>query len=202
MSEGTPSQDSIPEEDSLRANVYVLLARLLARAPDAELLAQVAAFNGDDTEFGEAIRALARAGQSTSADAVADEHFNLFVGVGESELVPYASYYLTGFLNEKPLARLRQDLRRLGVERADGVNASEDHIAALCEVMAGLITGAFGDPADLAGQRRFFNDHLAPWAPRFFEDLQAAEGATFYMPVGSIGRLFMEVEGEAFDMAA
>lgn len=202
MSEGAPSHDSIPEEDALRANVYVLLAQLLARAPQADLLSQVASLNGDETEFGEAIRALARAANSTTAEDAAQEHFELFVGVGESELSPYASYYLTGFLNEKPLARLRQDMRALGVERAEGVNESEDHIAALCEVMAGLITGAFGEPSNLGQQRRFFNDHLAPWAPRFFEDLQAAEGAKFYMPVGTIGRLFMDVESEAFDMAA
>lgn len=202
MSEGTPSQVAIPEEDQLRANVYMLIAQLMARAPDGELLRQVAGFNGDDTEFGEAIRALARAAGSTTPEQAADEHFNLFVGVGESELVPYASYYLTGFLNEKPLARLRQDMRQLGIERADGVSASEDHIAALCEVMAGLITGAFGDAGDLAAQRRFFNDHLAPWAPRFFEDLQGAQSAVLYMPVGTIGRLFMEIEVQAFDMAA
>ena len=202
MSEGAPSQVSVPEEDQLRANVYMLLAQLLARAPDDDLLRQVAALGGDETEFGEAIRTLARAADATTAEQVADEHFNLFVGVGESELVPYSSYYLTGFLNEKPLARLRQDMRHLGIERADGVSATEDHIAALCEVMAGLITGAFGDAGGLTAQRRFFNDHLAPWAPRFFEDLQAAESASFYRPVGSIGRLFMEVESEAFDMAA
>jgi TorA maturation chaperone TorD len=190
------------EEDQLRANVYVLLAQLLARAPQAELLQQVAGLQGDDSPFGEAMRALARQAQQHTADQVAQEHFNLFVGVGESELVPYGSYYLTGFLNEKPLARLRADMGELGIARADGVSESEDHIAALCEIMAGLITGAFGGPADLGQQRQFFQQHVGCWAPRFFEDLEAAEGAAFYMPVGTMGRLFMQVESEAFDMAA
>jgi TorA maturation chaperone TorD len=202
VSEGASSHESVPEEDALRANVYVLLAQLLARAPGAELLGQVARLNGDDTEFGEAVRALARAAGAATPEAVAEEHFNLFVGIGESELVPYGSYYLTGFLNEKPLADLRADMRALGIARAEGVRESEDHVAALCEIMAGLITGAFARPASLPEQRRFFDTHLASWAPRFFEDLQAAEGARFYMPVGRIGRLFMDVETEAFDMAA
>src|SRR3546814_15777160 len=74
--------------------------------------------------------------------------------------------------------------------------------AALCEMMAGLITGSFGAPADLAGQRHFFDTHIGCWAPRFFEDLQAAQSAVLYMPVGTIGRLFLAVEAEAFDMAA
>jgi TorA maturation chaperone TorD len=198
VSDGT----DLAEEDQLRANVYVLLAQLFARAPEDGLLQQVAALQGDDSPFGEAVRALARQAQQTTPDKVAEEHFNLFIGVGESELVPYGSYYLTGFLNEKPLARLREDMKRLGVERAEGVHESEDHIAALCEIMAGLITGAFGGAADLGQQRQFFQQHLGCWAPRFFEDLEAAEGAVFYMPVGTIGRLFMQVESEAFDMAA
>jgi TorA maturation chaperone TorD len=192
----------VPEEDALRANAYMLVAQLLARAPDRDLLQRVGALNGDDTAFGRAIRALAGAARATTPEAVADEHFNLFVGVGQSELVPYGSYYLTGFLNEKPLADLRADMRALGVTRAEGVRESEDHIAALCEIMAGLITGAFAQPATLDDQRRFFDTHLASWAPRFFEDLQAAEGARFYQPVGTLGRLFMDVEIEAFDLAA
>jgi TorA maturation chaperone TorD len=202
VSDGPSDAGSLAEEDQLRANVYVLLAQLLARAPQADLLRQVAGLQGDDSPFGEAMRALARQAQNNTAEQIAEEHFNLFIGVGESELVPYGSYYLTGFLNEKPLARLRADMADLGVARADDVDESEDHIAALCEIMAGLITGAFGGPADLGQQRHFFQQHIGCWAPRFFEDLEAAEGAAFFMPVGTIGRLFMEVESEAFDMAA
>jgi TorA maturation chaperone TorD len=109
VSDGT----DLAEEDQLRANVYVLLAQLFARAPEDGLLQQVAGLEGDDSPFGEAVRALARQAQRTTPDKVAEEHFNLFIGVGESELVPYGSYYLTGFLNEKPLARLRDDMKRL-----------------------------------------------------------------------------------------
>lgn len=199
--DGGTAAEQIAEEDSLRANVYALLARLLARAPDNATLAALRGLEGDSSDFGASIQTLARAASLQSAEAVADEYFNLFVGVGESELRPYGSYYLTGFLNEKPLADLRQDMRRLGISRADGVSESEDHIAALCEMMAGLITGAFGGPATLEQQRAFFDRHLGNWAPRFFADLEAADGASFYMPVGAIGRQFLEIEAQAFAMA-
>lgn len=201
MPDGVASQQ-IPEEDALRANVYALLAQLLARAPDSELLARLRSLDGDDSDFGGAVRALARVAQSATPEAVEDEYFDLFIGIGESELKPYGSYYLTGFLNEKPLAQLRVDMRRLGIARAEGVNEPEDHIAAVCEMMSGLITGAFGSPASLSEQRSFFDQHLGTWAPRFFEDLQAAQRASFYMPVGKLGRMFMEVENQAFEMAA
>src|SRR3546814_16153928 len=131
-----------------------------------------------------------------------EEHFNLFTGVGQGELLPYTSYYLTGFLNEKPLARLRGDMARLRIARADDVKEPEDHIAALCEMMAGLITGSFGAPADLAEPRHFFDTHIGCWAPRFFEDLQAAQPAVLYMPVGTIDRLFLAGQAVVFDQGA
>ncbi len=131
-----------------------------------------------------------------------EEYFNLFIGVGQGELLPFGSYYLTGFLNEKPLAALRVDMDELGIGRVEGVKEPEDHIASLCEMMAGMITGAFGEPVSLDRQRAFFDKHIGCWAPRFFEDLQAAESAAFYMPIGSIGSVFMTVESQAFEMAA
>lgn len=198
----TANKVDIAEEDQLRAQCYWLLARLLSAAPDQALLDLVAGLKGDETDLGRAINTMAAAGRGTTVSAVEEEYFNLFIGVGQGELVPYGSYYLTGFLNEKPLARLRQDMTRLGMSRAEGVVQPEDNIAALCEMMAGMIMGDFGDPVDLAGQREFFDQHIASWAPRFFEDLEAARSAAFYMPVGTIGRLFMAVESEAFEMAA
>ena len=192
----------IAEEDRLRANWYGLLARLLAAAPDRTLLQGVAALRGDDSEFGAALIALSGAAKAAAVEAVTQEYFDLFIGVGSAELQPYGSYYLTGFLHEKPLARLRGDMARLGIRRGDSIPQSEDHIAALCEMMAGLIAGRFGAPADLTTQHRFFQEHIGCWAPRFFEDLEAARAAAFYMPVGTIGRVFMAVESEAFDMAA
>jgi TorA maturation chaperone TorD len=192
----------IAEEDQLRASWYRLLARLLATAPDAALLQQLGALKSDGSRFGDALGALAAAAQGTTVEAVTQGYFDLFIGLGQSEVMPYGSYYLTGFLHEKPLARLRGDMARLGIGRAGGVAESEDHIAAVCEMMAGLITGGFGAPAELGVQHGFFQEHIGCWAPRFFEDLEAARSAAFYMPVGTIGRLFVAVESQAFDMAA
>lgn len=196
------SEFDIAEEDRLRADWYVLLARLLSAAPDDEVLALLRGLKGDETELGRGIDALSNAARATDKVAVQDEYFTLFVGVGQGELLPYASYYLTGFLNEKPLARLRDDMAALGIARAGDVKEPEDHIASLCEMMAGMITGAFGAPVDLAEQQRFFIRHIGCWAPRFFEDLEAARSAALYMPVGTIGRVFMAIESQAFEMAA
>nr|WP_211114385.1 molecular chaperone TorD family protein [Azospirillum rugosum] len=179
-----------------------MLARLLAQPPGADLLAALASMQGDASPFGQAVSRLAEAARATDARAVEEEFLVLFIGVGGGVLSPYASYYLTGFLHEKPLAELRDHMSRLGIARADDVKEPEDHVAALAEMMAGLITGAFGDPADLGEQRRFFDRHVASWAGRFFADLEAAPSASFYQAVGTLGRRFLEVEVQAFDMAA
>lgn len=192
----------IAPEDHLRANMYGLLAALLRERPNAEMLEEIAALSAGDNEMGRACAALAEAARDGSFESVDDEYHALFTGVGESELQPYASYYLTGFLHEKPLANLRVTMEGLGIARAEGVAEPEDHIAALCEMMCGMIAGAFDGPVDLYGQRNFFDDHIAPWAERFFEDLEAAPDAHFYRPVGTIGRLFMRIESQAFQMAA
>ena len=193
---------ALPDEEVLRAQTYALLARLLARPADGGMLSALASMEGDQTPLGAAFSALAAAARTAGPQTVADEHMVLFIGVGGSELTPYASYYLTGFLNEKPLAELRDDMARLGIARADDVRDPEDHIAALCEMMAGLITGAFDAPVGLDLQRAFFDRHIAPWAPRFFADLETAPSAAFYRAVGTLGRRFLEVEGQAFAMAA
>ncbi len=192
---------SIPEEERLRADVYGMLARALAAPPDAALLAALAMLSGDDSEIGGAFRALARAATATTAEAVAREYHDLFIGLGRGELLPYASYYLTGFLHEKPLADLRGALAKLGIERAGGIKEPEDHIASLCDVMAGLIAGGFGAPAPLAVQQEFFAAFLAPWAERFFHDLETAQAALLYAAIGRIGRLFLGVEHTAFAIA-
>lgn len=196
------AQVSVSEEDQLRAGWYALLAQLLSGEPSEARLQMMRGLTGDESELGQGIEALAAAARGTTVDAARQEYFDLFVGLGQGELLPYASYYLTGFLNEKPLARLRGDMARLQIARADDVTEPEDHIAALCEMMAGLITGSFGEAADLEEQRKFFDAHIGCWAPRFFEDLQAAQSAVLYMPVGTLGRLFMEIESQAFEMAA
>ena len=183
-----------------RAREYALLAALLARPPDPALLKRLASIEGDGTLLGLAHKALAAAAAEQEAAAVAREYFELFIGVGRGELLPYGSYYLTGFLQERPLARLRAELVALGIERVEGQCEPEDHAAILCEIMAGLVTGEFAAPVER--QRYFFDRHLAPWMPRFFADLEAAKAADFYRPVGAIGRLFIDLETEAFALPA
>lgn len=192
----------IAEEDALRADLYDLLGTLLARPPSAELLERVARLNGDESALGQSIAALARLARQTTPKAVKAEYDVLFIGLTRGELLPYASYYQTGFLHEKPLALLRRDMGRLGIARAEKVYEPEDNIASLCEMMAGLIRGRFGQPAGLSAQRDFFQTHLAPWAGHFFGDLEGAKSSVFYAPVGAIGRTFIEIEREAFRLGA
>ena len=199
---GGTTASEIIGEDRQRAQLYGLLAGLLARIPDRETLDRVAGMAGDESELGRALTALGQAAAAADPARVDDEYHDLFIGMGRGELMPYGSYYLTGFVYEKPLARLRIDMDRLGIARADDVKEPEDHIAALCDMMAGLIEGAFGEPADIGSQRAFFDAHIGPWAAQFFADLETAKAAEFYAPVGAIGRIFMEIESTAFEMAA
>jgi len=192
----------IAEEETLRANLYDLLSALLARPPSRGLLDQVARLEGDATPLGQGIGALARVARATTEKAAEREFNALFIGLTRGELLPYASYYMTGFLHEKPLAVLRRDMGRLGMSRADNVYEPEDNIASLCAMMAGLIRGRFGEPADLATQKDFFSAHVAPWAGHFFTDLEGAKASVLYAPVGAVGRVFMEIEREAFRMDA
>ncbi|MGH6925836.1 MAG: TorD/DmsD family molecular chaperone [Propylenella sp.] len=184
----------------MRANVYSLLARFLARPPGAALLSEAGQWSGDDTEVGRAISLLAKKARSGDPAALKEEYEALFIGLGRGELVPYASYYLTGFLHEKPLARVRQDLREIGAERDPSVKEPEDHIAALLDVMVGLILEKFPG-SGVETQRKFFRDHINSWAPYFFKDLEKAKAGDLYLPLGTIGRLFLEIEETAFEMA-
>jgi len=188
----------IGEEELLRARVYGLLGRYLAVPPDATLLRSTAALTGDESDFGQAIGALSHAAARATAQDAAEEYQELFIGVGRGEVVPFASYYLTGFLHEKPLAELRIDMSKLGIAPAPSVGDPEDHIASLCECMAGMIAGEYR--ADLETQHRFFNAHIASWAIRFFSDLEKAASAKLYRPIGAVGRLFLTVEQTAFAM--
>jgi TorA maturation chaperone TorD len=190
----------IAQEDILRAHVYDLLGALLREAPTSQTLQQLAGLSGDDTPLGSAIVSLSKVARQARADQAKREFHDLFVGLGRGELLPYASYYMTGFLNEKPLANLRRDMMRLNIERAPSVYEPEDNIGSLCEMMAGLILGRFGVPAPLQTQKDFFATHLAPWASHFFSDLEGAEYSLLYTPVGTVGARFMEIEKEAFRM--
>jgi len=188
----------VDEIDQLRAAEYGLLSLLLGKAPDADTLSRVATLKGDVSDLGMAHIELATAAASDDR-TVSKEFFDLFIGLGRGELLPYASYYLTGFLHERPLARVREDFDRLGIERAGPSREPEDHIAILLEVMSGLARGDFD--ADFTEQARFFERHLKPWAARMFADLEMSQSARFYRAVGRVGRVFMELESEAFALS-
>jgi len=181
--------------DDARAAEYALLAKLLAQAPDTDFLRRLSRLSGDATPLGLAHAELGAAAARTNGEEVEREFFHLFIGVGRSELLPYGSYYLTGFLHERPLARLRADLQRIGIERAGCHPEPEDHVAILCEIMSGLAAGAYGAPGM---DRDVFERHVASWMPRFFADLEASKSAPFYARVGGLGRAFMNIESQAF----
>ena len=185
--------------DAARAQEYALLAALLLSAPSPALLERIAQLRDDATPLGRAHANLAEAASQAVAADVEREYFDLFVGLGRGELLPYASYYLTGFLNERPLSRLRDDLTALGIERVENNCEPEDHAAALCEIMAGLASGRF--PASPEVQRAFFEKHVSRWMGRLFADMETVKSAKFYRSVGALGRLFLEIESEAFTFA-
>ncbi|WP_223424013.1 TorD/DmsD family molecular chaperone [Tateyamaria pelophila] len=193
---------TIATEDRLRADLYNFLGLMLSGPPDQMLLDQCAHLTGDDSEMGQAIAGLARVAKASKPRSVESEFNALFIGLGRGELLPYASYYLTGFLNEKPLAALRSDMAARAMTRAPNVYEPEDNIASLMEMMAGMIVGRFGKPATLDDQKMFFNKHIAPWAGHFFSDLEAAKNSILYASLGAVGRAFMNIEREAFRMTA
>src|SRR5262249_5543944 len=149
---------------------------------------------GDASALGLAHVALAEAARQSSAERVEREYFDLFIGLGRGELLPYGSDYLSRLLHERPLPRPRGGLAPLGIERAAGQAEPEDHAAILCEIMAGLASGRF--PAPDSASRALFEEHLAPWMERFFTDLQQAEAADLYRQIGTLGRVFIGIERE------
>jgi len=191
---------AVDEVDLARAQEYALLATLLMRAPDAAFLSKLSALRADASPLGLAHAALAEAAEGTTAEKVEREYFDLFIGLGRGELMPYGSYYLTGFLHERPLARLREDLARIGIARAEGMVEPEDHAGILCEIMSGLASRRLPAPPD--SDRMIFEKHMAPWIGRFFTDLENAAAADFYKRLGTLGRVYMDIEAEAFDMPA
>src|SRR5229473_2070487 len=190
----------VDEIDRARSREYALLATFLSRSPDARMLERLALLRGDASPLGMAHSALAEVAAKANAEAVQAEYFDLFDGLGRSRFLPYASYYLTGSLYGRPLARLRQALQRLGIERAEHLSEPEDHAAILCELMASLAGGKIEAPA--AAEREIFETHLAPWIGRFFANLERAESASFYARVGAVGSTFVEIETKAFTLPA
>ena len=199
---GLTTAADVAIEDRLRADLYNFLGLILSGPASQMVLDQTADLTGDDTDLGKAISSLARVAKVSKPASVESEFNALFIGLGRGELLPYASYYLTGFLNEKPLATLRRDMAVRGITRAKNVYEPEDNIASLLEMMGGLVVGRFGAPATLSDQRAFFNKHISPWAAHFFSDLEAAKNSVVYASVGAVGKAFMAIETESFRMSA
>ena len=195
--------DAVREEEVLRANTWSLLAALFASPPGEELLELLREIDTVAEEEGAIAvhwRLLRLASARVSTAHINDEYHDCFIGISRGELMPYGSWYLTGFLMDRPLAQLRADLAQLGIARQSDVHEPEDHIAALCEVMAILISE--GGNEALETQRSFFEQHIAPWAGTFFRDLQEARSANFYRSVGGLGEAFMETEQQYLAMLA
>lgn len=196
----TMTATTVSAEDVLRAQIYRLLASFLSQSPTEISLKTASQLTGDTGEFGVAISNFAKiAGRTDHATAETEFH-DLFVGVTRGELLPYGSYYQTGFLNEKPLANLRTYMAAQNIERVSDQKEPEDHIASVLEIMAGLIEGNYGGPLSLSEQKNFFNKHVDSWANHFFKDLEEAKKSVLYAPLGTVGRLFMKIEHGAFEM--
>lgn len=192
------------QDEAPRANAYGLLGALLAAPPKEHLVTLLRQIDpvdeGRDQAMGQAWEVLRLAAAGAAVDGLDDEYHALFIGLGRGELVPYASWYLTGFMMDQPLAVLRSDLDALGFERQPDVHEPEDHVAALCETMSVII----GIPGEIPfeTQKRFFDEHIQPWMSTFFLDLQKAKTARFYRAVGQFGYRFMEFEKEYMSMPA
>ena len=194
-------KSKIDKDDQIRAQVYVLLSELLLNPPTTEMLARMSNIKMDsDTPICTAISKVSKLASSTKEEAAKNEYFALFIGIGRGELLPYASYYLTGFLNEKPLAKLRNSMRELGLSVDENNKIPEDHLGILFEMMTGFILGAYGKQLSIKSQKDFFFDHIEPWAGVFFGDLEKAKNSKLYQPVGTVGRLFVEIESQLLTM--
>lgn len=189
------------QAQAMRAAVYELLSALLAGQPADETLQRLRDIGDVDASDGQIAMGwelMKQASLKSDMASVHEEYFALLIGVGRGELVPFGSWYITGFLMEKPLAVLRSDLEKLGIERQSGVAESEDHVAALCDAMALIIQHS--DEIPFSTQQTFFNDHLAPWVGQFFNDMQNAKAAHFYRSVGFFGESFFDFEQQLLGM--
>ena len=205
-----PTSDTLPssalDEETARSELYGLLALMYYAPPATELIAKLRLAVTEAPAAGafleEPWRALVGLSREMTDVAIQDEYNALFGGVGKPEVYLYASHFLSGFLNEKPLARLRTELGQLGLARGDGMLDTEDHIAYLCEVMRYLIAGDDVAVANLTRQRAFFTTYLQPWVLALCDDLQQHPKARFYAALAELTRAFMAVETQGFDMLA
>ena len=192
--------DIVDSEEQLRADMYSFLASLLRAEPSEDLVKQLTNLDSDDSPIGKSIKTLSKLASSLDLPTIRDEYVKIFIGVGRGEILPFASYYLTGFLKDKPLAKLRNDMKEIGIELAENVKEPEDHIASLFDMMSGLILGKFNKKFSIGEQRDFFNKHLNPWVDLLMRDIESSKIAVFYSPVGTIGREFIEIERSSFSM--
>lgn len=190
----------INNEDQLRSDMYSFLANLLRAEPSVELVNQLTKLESDESPIGKSIKTLSKLASSLDLPTIRDEYVRIFIGVGRGEILPFASYYLTGFLKDKPLAKLRNDMKEIGIQLAENVKEPEDHIASLFDMMSGLILGKFSKKFSIGEQKEFFNKHLAPWVDLLMRDIESSRIAVFYSPIGTIGREFMEIERSSFSM--
>jgi len=192
------------DEETARSEIYGLLAGVLYKSPAIELIAQIRVAATDTPAAGafleEPWRNFVGVTRSMSDQAIKNEYEALFGGVGKPEIYLYGSHYLSGFLNEKPLARLRTDLNSWGLERSEVMSDTEDHFAYLCEVMRYLIAGDDVAVANLTHQREFFSTHIQPWVNLMCDDIQSNNKANFYASLAELIRAFMGIEEQGFDM--
>ena len=197
---------AIDEEDKARADMYALLGRLFYEPPSKELLSNIATdvvICNDEhvSDFCQAWRALQQAAAKMDAEAAKDEFETAFIGTGRQPVMLYGSFYEAGFLHEKPLALLREDLTKMGIARRGDRHESEDHVSALCDVMRLLIVGDAGKaPGALALQRDFFRRHIEPWHTRLASAITDANQTDFYKIVARFMHAFFMLETTAFDM--
>jgi len=201
-----PAASSALDEETARAELYGLLAHIYYACPAPELIANLRLAATEAPTAGgfleEPWRALVGVARELSDAQIAAEFDALFGGVGRPEVYLYASHYLSGFLNEKPLARLRTELDSLGLARDAAMSETEDHIAYLCEVMRYLIAGDDVVVANLTRQQSFFATHMQPWVLTLCDTLAQHPKARFYAAVAELTRAFMNVEAQGFDMLA
>lgn len=194
------------DEETARAEIYGLLSQLWYAAPGPELLASLRVAVTDAPAQGafleEPWRTLVGAARTFSDQEIADEYETLFGGVGKPEVYLFGSHYLSGYLNEKPLARLRTELAELGLSRDEAMPETEDHVAYLFEVMRYLIAGDDVAVANLTRQRAFFGEHLQPWVTALCDATAAHPRARFYAALADFTRAFASVEAQGFDMLA
>lgn len=194
------------DEETARSELYGLLALLYYASPAIKLIAELRVSATDAPAAGafleEPWRALVGVAREMTEQAIQSEYDALFGGIGKPEVYLYGSHFLSGFLNEKPLARLRTELNQLGLAREESMHETEDHFAYLCEVMRYLIAGDDVAVANLTRQQQFFANHIQPWVMTMCDDIQKHPKAHFYAALAELTRAFMGVEAQGFDMLA